>query len=144
MSKSKNKNSKSKIQNPKFPLKWIVVLVVVLISASLFYWINYAKPKSKENTEKNIMPGADPAIMAKATQLTQEVFRYVELVETKKMTQEQADKESGPIKAELQQLRNQMNQAQIAENDSIRKAFGDIMVANVMKWRKENLPPVDE
>ena len=118
--------------------------MILVIATGLFYYINYAKPKSQDTFKEGSIQTENAATLEKANQLTQEVFRYVELVETKKMTQEEADRQSGPVKAELQSLRLQLSQRQLAENDSIRKALGDIMVANVMKWRRENLPPVSE
>ena len=142
--KSKTQNQNSGTRKRKPLTRWIVLFVIIIIATGLFYYIIYAKPKSQDTFKEGSIQTENAAALEKANQLTQEVFRYVELVETKKMTQAEADRLSGPVKAELQSLRMQLSQRQLAENDSIRKALGDIMVANVMKWRRENLPPVSE
>lgn len=142
--KSKPQPKRSGIRKRKPLTRWIVLIVILVIATGLFYYINYAKPKTADTFKEGSIQTENAATLVKANQLTQEVFNYVEMVETKKMTQAEADRLSGPVKAELQSLRMQLSQRQLAENDSVRKAMGDIMVANVMKWRKENLPPVTE
>ena len=135
-----SKNQKSKIQNPKSinrPLIWIVIITITLITAGLFYWINRTDSKSPDHKSTNGAPKSEMSTaLVRANQLTQEVFHYVELVETKQMTKEEADRLSSPIKTELQNLRSQLSKEELAVNDSIRKVMGNIMVNNVMKTRK--------
>lgn len=77
------------------------------------------------------------AKLVKANELTKSVFDYVEAVEMKKMTQEEANRLSSPVKNELQRVREQLSKEELIMNDSIRKVLGNIMVDNVMKWRTD-------
>lgn len=135
---AKQKSIPRKTKSDTRALKWIITIAVLLISVGLFYWINYADPKSGNASTNTTSTTVNDANLIRANQLTQEVFHYVEMVETKKLTLEEADRISEPIKVELQNVRTQLSHEQIEVNDSIRKALGDIMVSNVMKWRAEN------
>lgn len=119
-------------------MKWFVIFAVILMTAGLFYWINSADQKTKGSSTQKATRTEMSADLVRANQLTQEVFNYVELVETKKMTQQEADRLSSPVKIELENLRSQLSREELVRNDSIRKVLGDIMVSNVMQWRKEN------
>lgn len=130
--KSKNKNKKPAINK----IAWIAIILSVIIAAALFYWINSDKTHnpSANDALKNDMSSE----LYRANQLTQQVFYFVEQVEIKKMSQEEADKKSEPVKQELQALRAKLSKQELSINDSIRKAMGNIMVDNVMKWRMDN------
>ena len=132
-----SKKPKSKRQPVKKQLKWIIISAVVIVAAGITYRIIDSRVKdqlSNTGSTKNEMS----ADLVRANKLTQDVYYYVEQVEMKKMTQEEANKFSNPIKAELQSVRSQLSKEELMYNDSIRKAYGNIMVDNVMRWRKEN------
>ena len=137
----KRANQKSKTKNQYSPNKnlvWIVIIVSVLIAAGLFYWINKSDKKSNTTISQDGSSQSQlSADLVRANQLTEEVFYYVEMVETKKLTKEEADKKSSPVKVELQQIRSRLSKKELVYNDSIRKAYGNMMVDNVMKWRQE-------
>ena len=113
--------------------------------AVIAYWIYSANVKDSNlgSNQQSSNTAMSPNLV-KANELTQEVFRFVELVETKQMTQEEANRLSNPVKVELQNVRSMLSPEELVVNDSIRKVLGNIMVDNVMQWRKENLPPVEE
>src|SRR5687767_9780283 len=112
--------------------------------------ILFCSCKSETNTKKDSgihhIKKEMSADLIRANQLTQLVFNYVEKVETRQMTQEEADKLSKPYKMELQALRMQLSQQELIKNDSVRLLLGNRMVDNVMKWREENglIKPEDQ
>jgi hypothetical protein len=137
MSKAKSNLPKRNPKSISRALPWIVIMIVILITAGLFYWVNNTGSKTGKQMSPNPASTSDmSADLIRANQLTREVFHYVELVETNQMTKEEADRLSGPIKTELQNLRSQLSKEELAVNDSIRKVMGNIMVNNVMKTRK--------
>lgn len=142
MTKAKGSNQKSKTKNQKSPnrkLVWIVTIASLLIAAGLFYWINTSDSESTMQSSENGTSSTELSkALVRANQLTEKVFYYVEMVETKQLTQAEADKESGPIKVELQQIRSKLSEDELEYNDSIRKAYGNVMVNKVMKWRMDN------
>ena len=95
--------------------------------------INSKSKSTDQPTKKGLSPE-----LQRANKLTEDVYYYVEQYEMKKMSKEEAANLSNPIKIELQNIRNQLSQEERMYNDSIRKALGNIMVDNVMRWRKEN------
>lgn len=138
------KKSKNKTQPVNNQLKWVVIIAVILVSAGLIYWINNSSTKSNDQSSSKAKSTTEmSADLIRANKLTQEVYYYVEQVEMKKMTKEEAGQKSNPIKSELNSVRSQLSKEELMYNDSIRKVLGGIMVDNVMKWRKDNglIPP---
>ena len=135
---------KFRVQGAFYPGTYMLIITIFVVSILL------CSCKSETNTKKDT--GIHPiktemsADLVRANQLTQLVFNYVEKVETKQMTQEEADKLSKPYKRELQALRMQLSQEELIKNDSIRLLLGNRMVDNVMKWREENglIKPEDQ
>ncbi|HUR30818.1 MAG TPA: hypothetical protein VMZ69_05265, partial [Saprospiraceae bacterium] len=115
-------------------INWIYIVAGILIAVGLIYWFVYARAKTGNQPAKNGLS----AELIRANKLTGDVYYYVEQVEMKKMTKEEAGKFSNPIKEELQSVRSQLSKEELMYNDSIRKVLGNIMVDNVMKWRVEN------
>jgi flagellar basal body-associated protein FliL len=133
------KKSKSKPQPANKQLKWIVIIAAIVVVTGLTYWfINSDTNTKDESTTKAKSTSELSPDLIKANKLTQDVYYYVEQVEMKKMTQEEANQKSNPIKAELQSVRSQLSKEELMYNDSIRKVLGNIMVENVMKWRTDN------
>ncbi len=146
MAKSSHK-SKHRISNAKSkPYKYLYFLLGLILTVGLVY---YATTSTNENSKETISSSLSQSSfstgLVRANQLTQEVYKYVEAVETKIMTQKEADSLSSPIKTELESLRSQLSKQERAYNDSIRKVMGNVMVDKVMKWRKEKgLIPADD
>ena len=141
--KTNKKIKKTRARKTQF--KWPLIAVALLALAFLIFWFIRKDPKS--NVEPTTITTGSTEMSAdliKANELTGEVFKYVELVETGKMTQEEADKLSEPVKVELENLRAQLSHDELAKNDAMRKALGDIMVNNVMKHRSKNSPVKDQ
>ena len=107
---------------------------IVLLAIVVFWYLKEKRTNQPEVKKTNTEMSPD---LIKANELTKEVFRYVELVETNQMSQEEANKLSNPVKVELQQLRSRLSPEELKKNDAMRKALGDIMVNNVMKYRNE-------
>ena len=116
----------------------IYMLTVTLCVFSILLCSCKSETNTKKDTGIHHVKKEMSADLIRANQLTQLVFNYVEKVETKQMTQEEADKLSKPYKMELQALRMQLSQEEVIKNDSIRLLLGNRMVDNVMKWREEN------
>ena len=137
----KRTNQRAKFKNKKpaiSKIAWIAIIASLLIAAGLFYWINSSDSKSKmQVSDKESSQVEFSKALLRANQLTEKVFYYVEMVETKKLTQEEAKKQSEPIKVELQNIRSKLSKPELMYNDSIREVMGNIMVDNVMKWRMD-------
>ena len=109
-------------------------LFLFIAVISLLHWTCAGDTKSKSDSSGKSRLSAD---LVKANELTQTVFSYVEKQETNQLTKEEAKRLSEPSKVELQMLRSQLSPNELKYNDSIRKVLGNVMVENVMKWRKE-------
>ena|SRR5687768_17526841 len=119
---------------------YAVCMLCIIITSAVMYSSCAADNNSKKQTEES---GGLSKDLVRANELTQSIYDYVEMVETKQMTQEESARLSAPIKQELAAIRGRLSKEDLMYNDSIRKAMGNVMVSKVMKWREENglVPP---
>ena len=110
-------------------------LLILVLSITLFLG-------SCKSEQKKPEPAVDSNEMSpnlvKANELTETLFRYVELLETNQMTEAEANEKTEPVKQELVQLRLELTPDELKYNDSMRQVLGYQMVNKVMQWRKDN------